>query len=204
MNMKDSIELAEKLSKGYHDLENMDREISDKEKILDTPVSSYQEPAQDVSLFETGILVIFKVIAFFFVLGIDGYIYLISFATDWDEHTRWHQSVAWAVILISNIGLIALIIFVKHRREQNTRKYLEEQRVKHAEFARKRRAELREELAGLYLKRSEVIVGLAKYDSQIPQEFRSGYHMIRVKKMLRNGKAQSFDEAVGLLVQTAQ
>lgn len=204
MNMKDSIELAEKLSKGYHDLEKMDREISDKEKILDTPVSSYQEPAQDVSLFETGILVIFKVIAFFFVLGIDGYIYLISFVTDWDEHTRWHQSVAWAVILISNIGLIALIIFVKHRNEQNTRKYLEEQRVKHAEFARKRRAELREELAGLYLKRSEVIVGLAKYDSQIPQEFRSGYHMIRVKKMLQNGKAQNFDEAIGLLVQTAQ
>jgi hypothetical protein len=204
MNMKDSIELAEKLSKDYSDLEKVDQEISDKEKILDTPVSSYQEPAQDVSLFETGILVIFKVIAFFFVLGIDGYIYLMSFAMDWDEHTRWHQSVAWAVILISNIGLIALIIFVKHRREKNTRKYLEEQRIKQAEFARQRRAELREELAGLNQKRAEISEGLAKYDSQIPREFRSRYHMVKVKMMLQNGKAQSFDEAVGLLVQTAQ
>lgn len=204
MNTVESIELAKKLQKEYSDLEKMDREISDKEKILDTPVSSYQEPAQDVSLFETGILVIFKVVGIIAVLIIDGYILLVSMVMDWDEHTRWHQSVAWAVILISNIGLIALIIFVKHRSEQNTRKYLEEQRVKHAEFARKRRAELREELAGLYLKRSEVIVGLAKYDSQIPREFRTGHHMVKVKAMLQNGKAQNFDEAIGFLVQSAK
>ena len=204
MNMKDSIELAEKLSKEYRDLEKMDREIRDKEKVLDTPVMPYQKPARDVSLYETGMHVILTVIGVIAVLFIDASIMIWAMMVDWDAHTGRNQHTAWIMILISNIALIALITFIKHIREKKTEQYLAEQKVKQESFVLQRRAEMRKELAGLRQKRFEVREDLVKYEVRIPPEFRSGYYMVKVKMMLQNGKAQSFDEAIGLLVQTAQ
>ena len=204
MNTKDSIELAEKLSKEYGDLEKMDREIRDKEKVLERPVMQYREPMPDASLFEAGMHVVRTVIEVFTILFFDAFLLLGAMVLDWDTHSSRYQIAAWIVVLISNIGLAALGSYNKHRREQNERKYLEEQRIKQESYILQRRADLRKEVAELYRKQSEVKGDLLKYEDQIPPEYRTRYHMVRVKKMLQNGKAQNFDEAIGFLVQSAK
>lgn len=204
MNTVESIELAKKLQKEYRDLEKMDREIRDKEAILDRPVQFYQEPERDTSLFLTGMRVVITIFLILAGLYIDALIMVGAFMRDWDSHSGNHQETAMKMIPLINIGIVILIIIIKYLRERSRKKYLKEQRVKQEEFTAQRRAAMREELAALREKRFEIREDLLKYEVQIPREFRTGHHMVKVKAMLQNGKAQNFDEAIGFLVQSAK
>ncbi|GEM_PF-2429295 len=205
MNTVESIELAKKLQKEYRDLEKMDREIRDKEAILDRPVQPYQEPERDTSLFLTGMRVVITIFLILAGLYIDAMIMVGAFMRDWDSHSGGnHQETAMKMIPLINIGIVILIIIIKYLRERSRKKYLKEQRVKQEEFTAQRRAAMREELAALREKRFEIREDLLKYEVQIPREFRTGHHMVKVKAMLQNGKAQNFDEAIGFLVQSAK
>ena len=200
MNSRESIVLAEKLKKGYGDLEKMGQEICDKEAFLERPIEPVKDPMPDNSTFDQVVGTVLTTLVVCLIIGIELVVFFISAMMDFREISgERHQTSAFKGIVIVDILLLVVVLSVKYIRERNKKLYLEEYRKKQEIYSVRRREEMQQALDELKDKYAKLKEELSRYDDLVPINFRNKNCMVKVASLLSCQKAQDFTEAISFL-----
>jgi hypothetical protein len=182
---EESIILADKLGAGYDEVENIQKELSANFAVLSTPEPKPKRHAAFRYFWP------FLVAAFVLAEFIAGAGIIDSLRTNSGENIYKYLLVAFgeiAVVLIIG-GIVASV--VSGKKNDKIDRGINERYNRNLEL-KKRNEELQIQFAS---KKTM----LSQYDNIVPPWYRDGSHMFRVKSMLETGKAETFEEAIGLL-----
>lgn len=200
MNSRESIALAEKLKKGYGDLEKMGQEICDKEAFLERPIEPVKDPMPVNSTFDQVVGTVLTTLGVWLIIGIELVVFFISAMTDFRAVSGGrHQTSAFKGIVIVDILLLVVVLSVKYIRERNKKLYLEEYRKNQEIYSVRRREEMQQALDELKDKYAKLKEELSRYDDLVPINFRNKNSMVKVASLLSCQKAQDFTEAISFL-----
>ena len=204
MNRVESIEFAKKLQDQFADLEKTEKDIKHYEEALEKPLRTckYEPSVQGAGESALkAIMIVFSILLFFVVAF---YILLMAVVKDFASGGKGtYQGIALFVIVLLAVGIIIMNLVIKARREEKEKRYIQEQQTKDETYALKKREDMQKELDALERKRDYLATQLSAYNDLIPEKYRSRYYMSKVRMMLQSEKAKSVDEAIEILVQSA-
>ena len=200
MNPEESIALARRLEKEYGDLEKIYKKICDHEAILSRADTDEPKKVGDyVNDFAVaGVKVFLGLVAVFVVLYIDGIIYLGATYSTWENGTN-AQDVATGWLVFANIALLIIVIVIKDVRKKRKKEREKLQKVIETEAKIRRREEIQKNLNELLKEWNEGKERLSEFDTLVPAEMQTSYHMRRVRKKIMSKREKDFSEAVAII-----